>query len=85
MRLSFRSALPVTLGASLLKGVRAVRGELRPELRAPLAAGALAALATGLAAAPLAGRLERAQTLAPLAAYRVALGLAALARSRDRT
>ncbi len=85
VRLSFRAALPVTLGASLLKGVRSLRGELAPELRATLAVGALAALATGVAAAPLAGRLERARTLAPLAAYRVALGVAALARSGDRT
>jgi undecaprenyl-diphosphatase len=84
VRLSFRSALPITLGASVLKGVRALRGELAPELRVPLAAGAGAALVTGLLAAPLAGRLERARTLAPLAAYRVALGAAALARSRDR-
>jgi undecaprenyl-diphosphatase len=85
VRLSFRAALPVTLGATLLKGVRALRGELDPELRAPLAAGALAALVTGVAAAGLAERLERADSLAPLAAYRVALGAAALARSRDRS
>ena len=85
VQLSFRAALPVTLGATVLKGVRALRGELDPELRVPLAAGALTALATGIAAAGLAERLERARSLAPLAAYRVALGIAALARSHDRT
>lgn len=84
VRLSFHAALPVTVGAALLKGVRAIRGELRPELRVPLAVGALTALATGVAAAGLAGRLERARSLAPLAAYRVALGTAALARERGR-
>jgi undecaprenyl pyrophosphate phosphatase UppP len=84
VRLSFRSALPVTLGAALLKGVRSVRGELAPELRLPLAAGALAALATGVASAGLAGRLERTSSLGPIAAYRVALGAAALARSHNR-
>jgi undecaprenyl-diphosphatase len=82
VELSFRAALPVTLGAALLKGIRAARGELRPELRAPLAVGAATALATGVAAIGLVDRLERARSLAPLAAYRVVLGLAALARER---
>lgn len=82
IRLSFRAALPVTIGAAALKGVRALHGELDPSLRAPLAAGAAAALATGIAAIPLVGCLERARSLAPIAAYRVALGVAALARTR---
>jgi undecaprenyl-diphosphatase len=84
VRLSFHAALPVTVGAAVLKGVRALRGELRPELRAPLAVGALTALATGIAATGLAGRLERARNLGPLAAYRVALGTVALVRERMR-
>jgi undecaprenyl-diphosphatase len=85
VRLSYRAAVPVTLGATLLKGVRAMHGELDPALRLPLAVGAGAALVTGVASAGLADRLERARSLAPLAAYRVILGTAALARRRNRS
>jgi undecaprenyl-diphosphatase len=80
MRLSTRTGVPVAVGAAGLKALRALRGELPPRLALPLAAGALAAFATTLAAAPLAARLERARSLAPLGVYRMALGALLLSR-----
>jgi undecaprenyl-diphosphatase len=86
--LARRSALPITAGAALLKGVRLARSGLPRELRAPFAAGAGAALVTGLAAAGAARRLDRSGSFAPLATYRMILGAGALgllAQRRDRT
>jgi undecaprenyl-diphosphatase len=80
-RLSRRAALPVTLGAGGLKALRLAREGFTAELRAPFAAGAAAAFVATFAARGLAARLERVSTYAPLAAYRVGLGLAALARA----
>jgi undecaprenyl-diphosphatase len=79
--LSLRAALPVTVGAGLLKGVRAVREGVAPELRGPAAIGAAAACASALAALPLA----RGTRWRGLAAYRLALGAAALARASKST
>jgi undecaprenyl-diphosphatase len=79
--LSLRAALPVTVGAGLLKGVRAVRGGVPEELRGPAAVGAAAACVSALAALPLA----RGTRWRGIALYRVALGMGALARSRNRT
>jgi undecaprenyl-diphosphatase len=70
--------LPVVAGATGLKGWRLARGGLPRELRVPFAAGAVAAAAATLAAAPL----RRATAIAPLAAERAALAVAALARLR---
>jgi undecaprenyl-diphosphatase len=81
LRLSTRTGVPIAVGAAGLKTVRALRGELPLNLAPPMAAGALAAFVTTLAAAPLAARLERARSLAPLGAYRVALGTLLLTRS----
>jgi undecaprenyl-diphosphatase len=75
--LALRAALPVTVGAGVLKGARAVRDGVPHELRAPVAAGAAAALVSAVAALPLA-RLSRWRAVA---AYRVALGAGALWRS----
>jgi undecaprenyl-diphosphatase len=77
--LSLRAALPVTVGAGVLKGVRAARGGVPDELRGPAAVGAAAACASALAALPLA----RGTRWRGIALYRVALGLVALAQSRD--
>jgi undecaprenyl-diphosphatase len=74
--LALRAAVPVTIGAGLLKGARIATQGVPRELRAPLAAGAAAALATSLAAVPLARRTR----WGGLAAYRMALGAVALAR-----
>jgi undecaprenyl-diphosphatase len=72
--LALRAAVPVTAGAGVLKGTRILREGVAPEMRAPLAAGAAAALVTGLAALPLARR----RRWGGLAAYRIGLGAAAL-------
>jgi undecaprenyl-diphosphatase len=74
LRLSLRAALPVTVGAGLLKGVRAAREGVPAELRAPAAVGAAAACASALAALPLA----RGTRWRGVAVYRIALGLGAL-------
>jgi undecaprenyl-diphosphatase len=73
--LALRAALPVTVGATGLKAARAVGGGLAPELRAPLAAGAAASLASAFIALP-AARHER---WGALGAYRMALGALVLA------
>jgi undecaprenyl-diphosphatase len=72
--LALRAALPVTVGAGLLKGTRAVQNGVPRQLRVPVAVGALAALGSALAALPLA----RGTRWRALALYRVALGVAAL-------
>jgi undecaprenyl-diphosphatase len=75
-RLSWQAGLPIIGGATLLKLVRLAQRGLDAELRAPFAAGAAAAFASTLAAAPLLHvRRQRA-----IAAYRVALGTLALRR-----
>jgi undecaprenyl-diphosphatase len=74
--LSLRAALPVTAGAAALKGLRAARGGVPPELRGPVAAGAAAACVSAFAALPLA----RSTRWRAVAGYRIALGLFALRR-----
>jgi undecaprenyl-diphosphatase len=74
--LALRAAVPVTAGAGVLKGARILRQGVPAELRAPLAAGAAAALVSGLAAVPLARRTR----WRGLAAYRIALGATTLWR-----
>jgi undecaprenyl-diphosphatase len=76
--LALRAALPVTVGAGLLKGTRAVQNGVPRELRAPAAVGAGAALVSALAALPLA----RTTRWRLVAGYRVLLGAAALRRAR---
>jgi len=77
-RLALRAALPVTVGAGLLKGTRAVQNGVPPELRGPVAVGAAAALGSALLALPLA----RGTRWRAVAAYRVLLGVAALRGAR---
>jgi undecaprenyl-diphosphatase len=72
--LALRAALPVTVGAGLLKGTRAVQNGVPPELRRPAAAGAAAALGSALLALPLAGKPR----WRAVAAYRMLLGAGAL-------
>ena len=76
---SRRAALPVVAGAAGLKGLRLARGGLPRRLRAPFAAGAAAAFASTLLSAPL-GRLPGRHSWLPWAAWRGALGAAALRR-----
>jgi undecaprenyl-diphosphatase len=81
VRLARRAALPVTLAASSLKALRLARAGLPRELRGPFAVGAAAALVSTRAVRGPAFRLGEAGSFGPLAAYRIVLGLAALARS----
>lgn len=75
-RLSWRAGLPVIGGAAALKVVRLRQRGLDPALRAPFAAGALAAFASTLAVSPLL-RVRRQRLTA---AYRIAAGALALRR-----
>jgi undecaprenyl-diphosphatase len=84
LRLSLTAAAPVTAGAVALKGLHAARTGAGGELLRPTMAGAAAAFVSAAAAAPLVGRLERAGSYAPVAAYRIGLGVLALAIARSR-
>lgn len=79
LRLALTAAVPVTLGAIALKAWRAAQTGADGELRTPALAGAGAAFVSAAAAAPLLDRLERTRSYAPLAAYRILLGVLALA------
>jgi undecaprenyl-diphosphatase len=82
-RLSWHAALPVMLGASALKGLRAARKPAQPGTIAPLAAGAGAAFVSTLLSARLLRRRRRALgSLLPFALYRCLLAALVLARSR---
>ena len=73
-RLSRHVALPVIAGATLLKGLRLHRRGIPEGARLGLAAGAGASFASTLASTWLIRQVERDRSLAPYAAYRVALG-----------
>ena len=77
-RMSRDAALPVILGATALKLLR--RRDTSPG--AAHAAGFAAAFASSLAAARLIPMIDR-LPLAPIAAYRIALGLSILARRAE--
>lgn len=77
-RMSRHAALPVIAGASALKLAR-LRGDV---LSAPYLVGGGAAFASGLLAARHVPRIDALRTYAPFGAYRVALGVALLARGR---
>jgi undecaprenyl-diphosphatase len=79
-RLSRHAALPIILAAAGLKGWRLSRRGLPPGLAAPFAAGAAAAFASTLASSRLVSVVDGARSYAPFAAYRIALGAAALRR-----
>jgi undecaprenyl-diphosphatase len=84
--LSFGIALPVILGASVLKGSRLAREGAPREQRAPLALGAAMAFLSTLASARLLRRAGNAQPrgrpLLPYALYRCLLAALVLHRSR---
>ncbi len=80
LRLALAAALPVTLAATSLKGLRMAQ---RGGFPAPALAGATAALVSSAAALPLVGLLERAPSWAPLAGYRIAVGALSLAAARS--
>lgn len=78
-RLSRHAALPIIVAAAGLKGFRLARRGLGRDLVGPFAAGALASFASTLAATRLVRAMDEAPSYAPFAAYRVGLGVAALA------
>jgi undecaprenyl-diphosphatase len=80
--ISRQIALPVIMGATVLKGVRLTRRGIPAGFATGMLAGAGAAFASTLASMRLIAMLERSRSLLPYAAYRAALGAAALARSR---
>jgi undecaprenyl-diphosphatase len=74
--LSRTVALPIIVGAAVLKGVRLRKRGVPPALRRDLAVGVAASFASTMASQRLIGLVERDRALWPYAAYR--LGLAAL-------
>src|SRR5439155_26533792 len=86
--LSRTVALPVIVGAALLKGVRLRRRGLEPGLRRAMAAGVAASFASTLASQKLIDLVERDRALWPYAAYRIGLAGAVfwkLGRGRRRS
>jgi undecaprenyl-diphosphatase len=81
-RLSRHVALPVIVGASVLKGVRLAGRGLGSQSAIGLAGGAAAAFASTLAAARLLPLVERDRSLAPYAVYRLALAGLVIRRLR---
>jgi undecaprenyl-diphosphatase len=83
--LSRTVALPVIVGATLLKGFRLRRRGVPSELRTAIAAGVAASFVSTLASQRLIDLVERDRALWPYAAYRVALATAVAARiAKDR-
>ncbi len=78
--LSRTVALPVIVGAAVLKGARLRRRGLPPEARAGFAAGTATSFASTLASQALIRLVERDSALWPYAAYRAGLASLVLAR-----
>jgi undecaprenyl-diphosphatase len=81
-QLSRHVALPVIAGATVLKTVRVSRRGLAPGAAKPLAVGAAASFLSTLGSTWLIKQVERDRSLAPYAAYRIALALVVLDRLR---
>jgi len=77
--LSRTVALPIIVGASLLKGARLARRGTPPGLRRSLATGVAASFASTLCSQRLIRLVERDRALWPYAAYRIGLAAAVLA------
>jgi undecaprenyl-diphosphatase len=82
-RLSRTTALPVIVGATVLKGLRLRRRGVAPSLRRSMAIGAGASFASTLVSQRLIGPIERDGALWPYAAYRAVLAAAVLAKLRS--
>jgi len=81
--LSRHVALPVIVGATLLKGWRLSRRGVPRGVGRALGAGATAAFASTLASIWLIRQVERDRSLLPYAAYRVALAIVVIRRLRE--
>ena len=82
--LSRTVALPVIVGATLLKGVRLRRRGVEPGLGRAMAAGVAASFTSTLASQKLIDLVERDRALWPYAAYRIGLAGAVLYRLARR-
>jgi undecaprenyl-diphosphatase len=82
--LSRTVALPVIVGATLLKGVRLRRRGVSSGFRAAMAGGVAASFVSTLASQQLIKMVERDRALWPYAAYRVALATVVAIRMRGR-
>lgn len=82
--LSRTVALPVIVGATVLKGVRLRRRGVEPRLRGAMATGVAASFASTLASQKLITLVERDRALWPYAAYRIGLAAAVLLKLRRR-
>src|SRR3954454_7137459 len=80
--LSRHVALPVIVGATLLKGVRLAKRGLPAGVAGAFAVGIGAAFVSTLASVRLISAVERDRPLAPYAAYRLALAVVVLRRAR---
>lgn len=78
--LSRTTALPIVVGAALLKGSRMRRRGASPALRRSMAVGTAASFASTLASQRLIRLVERDRALWPYAAYRAALAAAVLGK-----
>jgi undecaprenyl-diphosphatase len=79
--LSRHVALPIIVGATLLKGVRLARRGLPRDLAGAFAVGIAAAFASTLASVRIIRAVERDRSLAPYAAYRAAVAVVVLRRA----
>jgi undecaprenyl-diphosphatase len=82
-QLSRELAVPVIVGASVLKGARLRARRLPPAARVPFMVGALASFASTLAARRWALHVKEDRPLARYAVYRMGLAAVALARWRS--
>jgi len=80
--LSRTIALPIIVGATVLKGARLARRGTTPELRRSFTLGAAASFASTLASQRLIQLVERDRALWPYAAYRAGLAAAVLTKLR---
>jgi len=80
--LSRMVALPVIVGATVLKGVRLRKRGVSSELAGAIGAGVAASFVSTLASQRLIGLVERDRALWPYAAYRAVLAAAVLAKLR---
>ncbi len=80
--LSQRTALPVILGATALKGLRLARRGLPPDAAGGFAAGVAASALSTLACVRVLRAVRGDRSLAPFAAYRIALAAIVLRRAR---
>jgi undecaprenyl-diphosphatase len=83
--LSRTVALPVIVGAVMLKGVRLVKRGISREQRRWLAIGVGTSFVSTMASNDLIGMVERDRALRPYAIYRIAFGLTILAVLGTRT